>query len=195
MFLLKKPAAREIEAFLDRSRELPLSYQPVGLAVGSVAGTDAPGAAYQNDEHAAFLGTGAVVFRRAAAALDRWSHFDLGWVQLHPALASTEPGTVVAVVIGHLGFWSINGARVVYQMNTSGLVHGFAYGTLSNHAEAGEEIFKVSMDATTGRVAYTIRAASRPRAPLARAGYPITRLLQARFRRDSAAAMIRACRQ
>ena len=50
----------------------------------------------------------------------------------------------------------------------------------------------VTLDAATGDVSYRLRAASRPRALLARAGYPIARLLQARFRRDSAAAIARA---
>jgi hypothetical protein len=36
---------------------------------------------------------------------------------------------------------------------------------------------------------YRIKAISWPRAAAARVGYPIVRLLQARFRRDSAAAL------
>jgi uncharacterized protein (UPF0548 family) len=72
---------------------------------------------------------------------------------------------------------------------------GFAYGTLSNHAESGEEIFQVSLDPESGRVSYLIRATSRPHAPMARLGSPIARSLQARFRRDSAAAMTRALDQ
>jgi uncharacterized protein (UPF0548 family) len=63
---------------------------------------------------------------------------------------------------------------------------------LSNHAERGEEIFEVFRGPETGEVGYRIRAASRPRAALARAGYPIVRVLQARFRRDSGEAMRKA---
>jgi hypothetical protein len=69
---------------------------------------------------------------------------------------------------------------------------GYAYGTLTNHAESGEELFEVSIDPASGEVRYRIRAASKPRAPLARLGYPIVRTLQARFRRDSVLAMRRA---
>jgi uncharacterized protein (UPF0548 family) len=61
-----------------------------------------------------------------------------------------------------------------------------------NHAECGEEMFQVSLEPQTGAVSYSIRAVSRPRALLARLGYPVTRSFQARFRRDSAAAMTRA---
>ena len=61
-----------------------------------------------------------------------------------------------------------------------------------NRRPRGEEIFKVSLSPDTGEVSYAIRAASRPRALLARLGYPVTRTLQARFRRDSALAITRA---
>ena len=71
---------------------------------------------------------------------------------------------------------------------------GFAYGTLTNHAEAGEEVFEVCLDPETDEVRYRIRATSWPRAMLARVGQPVVRALQARFRRDSAAAMTRATR-
>jgi uncharacterized protein (UPF0548 family) len=98
------------------------------------------------------------------------------------------------VLIRHFGFWSLNGCRVVYGLGDRmhGPAFGFAYGTLSNHAERGEEIFEVSHQAHSDEVVYRIRAASQPRAVLARAGYPLVRRLQARFRRDSGEAMRRA---
>ena len=41
-------------------------------------------------------------------------HFDMGWVEAFPAQQSIEAGTDVAVLIRRLGFWSLNGARVLY---------------------------------------------------------------------------------
>jgi uncharacterized protein (UPF0548 family) len=103
------------------------------------------------------------------------------------------PVPFTAVVVRHLGFWSINGCRVLYPIaSDSPRAFGFAYGTLVNHAERGEEIFRVALDPDSGDVSYAIRAVSRPRALLARLGYPVTRTLQARFRRDSTAAVARA---
>jgi uncharacterized protein (UPF0548 family) len=101
-------------------------------------------------------------------------------------------GTVVAVLIRHLGFWSLNGCRVVYEAGSpsDGSRFGYAYGTLTNHAEAGEELFEILIDPATEIVSYYIRAASWPRA-LAKLGQPIVRALQARFRAHSAAAMKR----
>ena len=61
-------------------------------------------------------------------------------------------------------------------------------------AESGEALFEVFVDRDTAEVKYKIRATARPQAALARLGHPIARALQARFRRDSGAAMARAIR-
>jgi uncharacterized protein (UPF0548 family) len=94
-------------------------------------------------------------------------------------------------VIRHLGLWSLNGCRIVYGVGDRdhGVKFGFAYGTLVNHAEAGEELFEVFMDPSSDEVMYRLRAVSRPRAALAWIGYPVVRALQGRCRRDSGAAM------
>ena len=189
MFLIRRPSAHAIERFLRESRELPLSYSPVGIV-----DRESPG--YTLDELIVPIGRGPADFTRARGALLAWKHFDLGWVELFPAHAPVEPGTDVAVLIRHFGLWSLNGCRVVYTVGSDSddRRSGFAYGTLTTHAEAGEELFEVFVDPRTGDVMYRIRAASRPRAALARLGQPVVRLLQARFRRDSASAMKRAVR-
>jgi uncharacterized protein (UPF0548 family) len=187
MFLARRPSPLAIDRFTARSQELPLSYGPMGLAQ-----TETPG--YNVDETIDAIGRGHTDFDRAKAALMTWKPFDLDWLQLFPRTAPLTPGTVVAVLTRHLGFWSLNGCRIVYGIGdrNHGGRFGFAYGTLSNHAESGEELFEVSLDPDSGEVLYRIRAVSTPRAALARIGYPFTRALQARFRRESAAAMKRA---
>jgi uncharacterized protein (UPF0548 family) len=187
MFLLRRPTRREIERFLDRSRGLPLSYRPTGIVRYRRAGD-------RLDEQVVTIGRGEADFERTCVALASWTHFDIGWVEAFPAQQSIEAGTDVAVLIRHLGFWSLNGARVLYQVGgTAGQdAFGFAYGTLTNHAESGEELFEVFLDRQSGDVRYRIRAVSWPQSPLTRVGQPIVRLLQARFRRDSAEAMRRA---
>jgi uncharacterized protein (UPF0548 family) len=189
MFLITRPSAAAIDRFLHESQDRPLSYGPIGIVSGG-----APG--YDLDQATVAVGRGRSAFERARAALIAWRQFDVGWVEVFPHRASVAPGTVVAVLIRHLGLWSLNGSRVLYQVG--GLDDedhfGFAYGTLVNHAEAGEELFEVFIDPETDEVVYRIRAASRPRAVLARLGRPVARALQARFRRDSTAAMVRAGR-
>ena len=187
MFLSRRPSPAAIDRFVEESRDLPLSYGPVGIVGNGAHG-------WTFDETTAVIGHGPADFERARAALLAWTQFDLGWVETFPRQTPVAVGTVVAVLIRHLGFWSLNGARVVYEVGsrTEGARFGFAYGTLPNHAEAGEELFEVFIDPPTGEVVYRLRAASRPRAVLARLGQPIVRVLQARFRRDSLTAMTRA---
>jgi len=188
MFLARRPSQLAIDRFLNVSQELPLSYGPVGIVRGEKARHDL-------DEAIVAIGRGKADFERARTALIAWKQFDIGWVELFPRHAPVAVGTVVAVLIRHLGFWSLNGCRVLYHVGSPDDVRfGVAYGTLTNHAEAGEELFEVFVDPQTDEVIYRIRAASWPRAALAHVGQPIVRALQARFRRHSAAAMERATR-
>jgi uncharacterized protein (UPF0548 family) len=186
MFLLHRPSSEAVEAFLAACRGLPLSYHPIGLANQTSRG-------FVVDEQLTIVGSGHEAFARARAALQEWKHFDLGWIELFPKGAPIAEGTVVAVLVRHFGCWSLNGCRVLYAIaGDDATVFGFGYGTLTDHAESGEEIFSVSFQPDTGAVSYLIRAVSKPRAPLARLGYPVARALQARFRRDSARAVARA---
>lgn len=184
MFYIRRPSATEIDRFLDHSRQVPLSYGPTGIV------RHASGAG-KFDEQVLTIGHGAAAFERARLALTSWKHFNIGWVQVFPRQASINTGTVVAVEIRHFGFWSLNGARILYHVGGTDETNafGFAYGTLTNHAESGEELFEVFIERPSGDVKYRIRAVSSPQAVLARVGQPLVRLLQARFRRDSAEAM------
>lgn len=186
MFLTHRPSQRKLEEFIDRSRHLPLSYEQVGIAKLSPPG-------FNVDQASGVLGQGAQTFERAKLALTEWRHFDLGWVELFPRCASIGPGSVVVVLVHHLGFWSLNGCRVVYGMGDmkAGANFGFAYGTLTNHAEMGEEIFEILLEPESETVVYRIRAVSKPRAAWARIGYPKTRVFQERFRKDSIRALQR----
>ena len=187
MFALARPSPERIERFLAESSEQSLSYGPIGLARGMA------GSRYCHDRSSAVLGHGSATLERAWEGLQRWRQFDFGWVEVFAAGPPTVVGTNLAVLIRHLGFWSLNAGRIVYTLDDDEHVvrRGYAYGTLTNHAERGEEIFELSMDRASQEVSYTIHAVSRPRSPLVWCGYPIARMLQHRFRRDSVAAMKR----
>ena len=189
MFLARRPSAAHIDRFLRESHVLPLSYGPIGIVNG---GTIREGL----DEMTVAIGHGKAAFERARTALMEWKQFDIGWVETFPRRAPVMAGTEVAVLIRHLGFWSLNGCRVLYIVGglDDRARFGFAYGTLTNHAESGEELFEVFIDPQTDEVIYRIRAISWPQATLARVGHRIVRVLQERFRSDSAAAMKRAIR-
>ena len=164
-----------------------MSYGPIGIVKAETVRQGL-------DDATVAIGHGKAEFERARAALIAWKQFDIGWIETFPRHAPVAVGTVVAVMIRHLGFWSLNGCRVLYRVGCPDHVarFGFAYGTLTNHAESGEELFEVFIDPRTDDVMYRIRAASWPQTTLARVGQPIVRALQARFRSHSAAAMKRA---
>ena len=185
MFLIRRPSQLEIAVLLDQSRDLPLSYEPVGIARRSLLGFNA-------DLASAVIGRGRETFERAKIALGQWRHYEMGWVELFPRGAAIEPGTVVAVLVHHLGFWSLNACRIVYTLDETVPVRrfGFAYGTLPSHVECGEERFSVELHAD-GSVWYDLRAFSRPRYWPVRLAKPLARGLQRRFAVESMAAMQR----
>jgi uncharacterized protein (UPF0548 family) len=103
-------------------------------------------------------------------------------------------GTDVAVLVHHFGFYSLNAARIVYVVDEDGPTarFGFAYGTLMEHAERGEERFTVEWNRSEDQVWYSIVAFSVPNKVLARVGYPLSRILQKRFGEGSKTAMLNA---
>jgi uncharacterized protein (UPF0548 family) len=145
------------------------------------------------DHNRVQLGSGAQCFDSAITAIRRWKMFDFGWVHLFSGETPIETGATVAVVVNHLGFWSMNACRIVYVVEDHGKLErfGFAYGTLAEHAERGEERFTVEWNQEDDTVWYDLLAFSKP-GPVAKLGYPLTRRFQKRFAHDSKEAMKRA---
>ncbi len=185
---LRKPSPETIRDFLAAQAHLDLTY----AAVGATAAV--PPSGYTTDRTHVKLGQGKQVFAAAKAALERWEHFRLGWVEAWPADTPIKVGQAVAVVARLFGVWSLNACRIVYTVDEEGPIQrfGFAYGTLPEHAESGEERFTVEWHENDDQVSYDILAFSRPRQLLTRLGYPVVRRVQRRFARESAAAMVRA---
>ncbi len=96
--------------------------------------------------------------------------------------------------VRHFGFWSLNACRIVYlidEKDSPVRKFGFAYGTLTDHAECGEERFTIEWETANDTVWYDIVAFSRPRHWAAKVGYPLTRWWQKRFAQHSLRAMAR----
>src|SRR5262245_10913406 len=181
MISLRKPSAAEVDAFLSRVQVHGFSYSDVGATLRKIPG------GYTIDHNRVVLGRGDATFHRAVASLKRWQTFKLGWLEAFPENSRIEIGTTVAVLVSHFGFWSLNATRVVYVMEEPHRF-GFAYGTLVDHAETGEERFLIEwLDDDT--VIYDILAFSKPAVWWSKIGRPFARVLQKRFARDSMAAM------
>lgn len=188
MLSFRKPSSQAIQRFLDGQRNSDFSYSAVGATA-----TNSP-AGYVVDHTRVKLGEGERVFDAARSALQQWEHFRLGWVEARPSETPIQTEEVVAVVARAAGLWWLNACRIVYVIDEDEPVRrfGFAYGTLADHVESGEERFLIEWNHADDSVWYDILAFSRPRHPLARLGYPLVRRFQKRFARDSAAAMKRA---
>ena len=122
---------------------------------------------------------------------------NLPWVRLCWPTALIAEGSNVAVLARHIGCFWLNACRIVYVIDQDGPTKrfGFAYGTLTEHAESGEERFLVEWDSETDAVSYDLLAFSRPHQLLSRIGYPLARRLQKQFAADSKTAMARAVAQ
>jgi uncharacterized protein (UPF0548 family) len=187
---LYKPSVETINAFLVRQYSAPFSYTDVGRS----RTTSPPG--YVVDHRRLCLGRGQEVFDAACTALRGWAMFQLGWVELYRTDTPIAPDAIVAVLVYWRGLRWLNANRIIYVLDETDPMRrfGFAYGTLLDHAERGEERFSVEWR-EDDTVWYDLFAFSRPRHLLARLGYPLARRLQQRFGTDSLAAMARAVPQ
>jgi uncharacterized protein (UPF0548 family) len=190
MFLVSRPSKEQIERFVADLATQHFSYPDVGASVYGAPKK------YTIDHNRVRLGTGEEVWKRAVEATKRWEMFNLGWTELCWPEAPIRWGTDVAVLIRHFGFYSLNGSRIVYVMDDEDKDtqrYGFAYGTLNQHAEAGEERFRVEWHKKSDAVYYDLLAFSKPAHALSRIGYPVVRSLQKRFAKGSMASMVRWC--
>jgi len=190
VFSLTAPSEDQIRRFISKQKGSGFSYPEVGASATTVP------TGYNVDHNRVQLGRGEVTWQRAVGAIRAWRTFSMPWVSLHWPSAPIQVGTDVAVSIRHFGFYSLNACRIVYVVDEEGPIErfGFAYGTLGEHAESGEERFTVEWNRDEDRIWYDILAFSRPRQMLARLGYPLSRSLQRKFANGSKLAMLQSVR-
>ena len=183
MFLAGRLSRERIRRLLESQNGAGFSYPEVGATRGALP------AGYNIDRAQFYLGQGEGAFERGRSAINRWRMFDIGWIHIYWPDAPA-PRSTVGVVARFGGIWSFNVCRIVYVMDGP-REYGFAYGTLPEHAESGEERFTVTWREDDS-VWYELLAFSRPNQLPARIAYPLTRFLQSKFRRDSGEAMRRS---
>jgi uncharacterized protein (UPF0548 family) len=189
MFLLSQPTEELVSKFISAQQSLPFSYREVGATQNSDPG------GYTVDHNRMNLGRGEETYRRAVAALRSWKQFDLGWVSVVPGYTPLEVGRTVAVQAKTFGFWSLSAARIVYVIDEHQPIRrfGFAYGTLPDHVECGEERFTIEWHQDTDNsVWYDIYAFSRPQHFAVKLARPLARRLQKQFAKESMATMLGA---
>ncbi len=191
MFLLHRPSEAEIIQHLLAQQDAPFSYLDVGASNRELP------AGFNVDHHRARLGVGESAFERARIALTQWKMYPSPFVELYFSDRPMICGTIVAAMINVGPIWSLNPCRIIHtiddEMPAGVRRFGFAVGTLTDHAECGEERFLVEWHRGDDSVWYDLLAFSRPRHLLARCIYPYVRWLQRRFRLLSGQSMQAAC--
>jgi uncharacterized protein (UPF0548 family) len=183
---LSRPQAADLVAVRQAAATQDFSYD-----VGILSGRPAPGMAVDTLE--VVLGSGDQAWERAKAAISSWAPFDLGWVSIETGGTAPEPrlDVVVHAVVCGLHFTPACRVISVHDLRDGAAARfGFTYGSLQRHVEIGEELFEVAHSAD-GRVMYRIEVMARPGRWYARLGKPLADRVRSRFRRDSAAAMLR----
>ena len=180
------PNSKDLDDFIIEESSLTLTYPEVGTTA-----TGEKFAHYDNDDNYIILGKGAKVWEKAKVALRNWQQFPLPWTKIYPNTRELKEGEVVVVMFRLMGIWWRNSAKIVYTFNESNRF-GFAYGTLPGHIEMGEEVFWIERNKEEV-VSYHIKAFSTPRFWLAKIAYPIARMYQRKFVKNSKETMLKLC--
>ncbi len=191
MFTLCRPSDSQIRAYLARQHDEPYSYDSVGCTREELPAM--PG--WNVDRQRVRLGSGRATFESARQAIRQWAMFPREVATIcHPDQVPAKDLVVgVLYKVWLLPVWMSFPARVVWMVDEPRRF-GFAYGTLPDHPERGEERFVALWNEADDSVWYDLLAVSRPAYWLAWLGYPYTRWEQARFRRLSGEAMQKAVR-
>lgn len=184
MFLLKPPDDQRLEHFLSEQKKLDFSYSFVGATHPEKSFLPK---GFTKDHNRIQLGMGETTFNKAVQAIKNWKAYALGWTKIYPN-EQPEKDKTFCVEVSHFGFHSLSSLRIVYVVDEPKRF-AFAIGTLPGHVEKGEERFMVAW-LPDDTVHYDLLAFSRPQHPLVFLGYPVARLLQKRFARDSKKAML-----
>ncbi|MFT6821612.1 MAG: hypothetical protein ACJATT_005443 [Myxococcota bacterium] len=174
-FHLRKPARRIGSSHVPSTDSF--SYPDVG------ATRTAPPMGWEADRLVDDVGVGREAYERAKQAIRTYQMFRQSWVELIHADPLAE-GAEVVFASRQLGLWTLNACRVVYIIEEEDDVRarfGFAYGTLANHAVAGEERFLATWDKRSDIVDFEVFKFSLPRHPLVRVMAPIARSIQRKF--------------
>jgi uncharacterized protein (UPF0548 family) len=179
---LRPPSPTDLAHVVSSQAACALSYAEHGATDGSLP------AGYRHDRWEIDLCSfDEATFERLGVAVWQWQVQRGAGLMVYPA-DPVRPDLTVALCVRLPGAYVAAAARVVYVTSEPGR-RGFAYGTLPQHPEQGEEAFHVVRHAS--RVLFRVTAFSRPRHPLARIGGPVSRLIQQR----TSQAYLRAMRE
>lgn len=184
MITLRRPTEVALATLVEANRAKALSYRE-GLL--NRASTER---GWFVDRHRETVGHGVADFEGACEALRQWEQFHRPWTIAAQPPAPIRIGETVGYSARALGVWWSYTCRIIDTSDSSSgtlSLFGFDYGTISGHAECGEERMLVTLDRASGQVWFELFAMSRPGRWFMWFGLPFGRRMQARFRLGAAA--------
>ena len=184
MFSLRKPSPAALARLADQQSHSPLTYAELGATARTMP------SGYHHGTWETDLGPFSEErFDQLADALGHWQAQTGSGFTIYPD-EPARPGLTFAFSFPLPGAgWVTAAGRVIYVTREPGR-SGFAYGTLPQHPEQGEEAFHLVRQGA--KIMFTVCAFSRPRHPLVRLGSPVGRALQARVNNAYLGAMRQA---
>ena len=192
-----KPSTSTIKPYIRHCQNLDFNYPYVGQTRDLIDEGDAP-RGFRLDRFLYPVGHGQKVFNAVTKAISQWEMFNHPMSELNYLNPEIKSGNTVVVVFGMMGLWTVNPARIIYEIENSrqqGKIKqaGFAYGTTIGHIAIGEELFHVDWNLETDEVNFRITVFSRPGSLLPWVGKPYMLYQQKRFRRMAAQAISTKC--
>jgi uncharacterized protein (UPF0548 family) len=148
VILLREPSDAQIRRFLE----------------GGASRCGAP-PGYPVNHRRGRLGAGLETYARPVEAIRGWKMYETRWTKLCSPDVPIAKGTVVGVLGRHVGIWSLNACRVAYTIEEEAPLLKyceFAFGTLAEPVEQGEECFPVEWRAADDTVFYEVFAFASP---------------------------------
>jgi uncharacterized protein (UPF0548 family) len=171
LFQFSFPTTAQLDVLIAHQKEQPTTYNRLNLK------------GFDHDDNCVYLGTGDDVWQAAKRAMAQWAMFPDGWARIYYQNPVFTEGAIVVMCARVFGVWWLNASRILYVLNDD-RQYGFAYGTLPNHVETGEELFKISKNEQDD-IYFSLTAFSRPRFWPVRLTYPLSRIFQKKFVKDS----------
>ncbi len=171
LFKITFPSTAELDALIADQKAENTTYNRNNLK------------GFDHDDNRIYLGAGDDVWQAAKCAMSNWAMFPDGWAKIYYQNPVFTEGAIVVLCAHVFGIWWLNASRILYVLDDD-QSFGFAYGTLPNHVETGEELFKI-FRTEQNEVYFSLTAFSRPRFWAVHWTYPLSRIFQKRFVKDS----------
>ena len=178
MISLTRPSQDTLMKKLKASVQKPFSYNELGKTQEQKFPSG-----YEHSIHSHKIGTGQKDFKRAVQLFKEWRQFPQPLAHIFPEDSVILKGVTVIVVSRKFGFWWTHFYRVLYKIDEE-RCFGFAYGTLQEQLESGEELFMIEWNEDDS-VQYSLRSFLKPNHFLTKLFKPFGKQVRAEFRRKT----------